>query len=182
MADGHEPFNTDANPEVQRAEEEIPVARPAALPYAAPILYERRQDDLLLLDSSRGAVWADLGLVVAIIVAFEMLLSVTISWFSGGGGEAGDLLPDATATESERTLLLPALAIRAAVVCAVVAAVLAKRGQPARSVGLFWSGLPLNVLVGVGAASAAFALIIAWQMLASWFWSDLLDQMRENAE
>ena len=64
----------------------------------------------------------------------------------------------------------------------VIIAVLARRrGLTARSVGLAWSGAPLNIAIGLATLLVVYGLIAATMTLLWFLWPAVVGEMEENA-
>lgn len=80
-----------------------------------------------------------------------------------------------------KAMLLPTLSLRALGAFAIIALLARRRGFSARSVGLAWSGAPLNLAIGLAALLAIYGLIAVTMMLLWSLWPEVVDEMQENA-
>lgn len=141
-----------------------PVGRPAA-------------DEILLVESTRRAVWADLGLATVCVVATELMVGCFLALLRSTWGVPEDHRDSAL----ERALLPAVLAVRAAGVMLFLAGILRHRGQSLRSVGVGRQRFGIDCLIGLGAVVAAYTLIYASQFVLFFFWAGLWEAMAENA-
>jgi membrane protease YdiL (CAAX protease family) len=155
----------------------IPVARPVQCSAAFPI----HREDILLRRATPGSVWADVGLFVVGMAALQLGAEVVIAWTFAYPLEM--LEPESHPGDAEvmRATLLPLLTIRAAGSIAIIGGVLKWRGQSAASVGLESSGLGANLLLGLAATVAVYALTILTMVVLWFIWPDVVAQMEENA-
>ncbi len=168
--------------------ESVGFARPANIPVARPVWSDR--DRFLLLNSPRSKAWADVGVLLLCLLAFE-LVSGTVLVLVSGGDESGAVAVEQVHSDGaegdfegsiSRTLLVPTVTIRAIFSILLIGLILRARGQRARSVGVSTERWGLNTLIGIGALPVVYGLIYL-VMATIWIVEPtLLDQMYENAD
>ena len=144
---------------------ELPWARPVYVPVAAP-----KPHPILLFESSRLAALADLALFAVIFAVVVLAGEIAVGFLAYyAGGE--DALP---------ALLLPLTLYRLLVAVAVTASLLFWRRQLAASVGLETRRLVVNLLLGLVALAAVFALIYGILIPLLLLFPELAQQMEQN--
>jgi len=106
------------------------------------------------------------------------VLIMTSMWFLGQTPGASE----AATTELERYLQFPGIGIRAVCAISVVAAIVKYRRQSARSVGLGRPGRGLDILIGMGATVAIYAVFFGMQWILFIFFPEVLEELAENTE
>ncbi|MCH8966118.1 MAG: CPBP family intramembrane metalloprotease [Planctomycetes bacterium] len=179
MSDGPDPPPTELPIRPESTNGAIPIARPVIVADAAAT--RPRQHAILLLDAPRKAAFVDIGLLIFLVMAFEIVAQV-LAWallaIAAGGTPQALGLDEAA---FGRMLTMPILAFRAVGVTLVVGVILRNRKQTALSVGVDGSGWVANCLLGVATTGLAYGLIVVWQMGVWFLWPELVDQMNENA-
>jgi membrane protease YdiL (CAAX protease family) len=158
--------------------EGIPVARPIAFEYASP---PPPVSEFLLLNESPRSAWADIGWLVLFVIAFEFLTAGLVHLVTGFAFGAGASSSETEASEVRQAMLLPTIAMRALGAIVILAILARRRGQTARSVGLTWAGMPLNIAIGLAALVVVYVLIFVVMALLWFFWPDVVREMNENA-
>ena len=176
MGEEHESGHPEPTPDTAPVPEGIPLARPVAPPYASPIAAST--PEILLLGSTRKAVWADLGAVIVILAGFELCAQTVLAFVTGVVNLPFEV-PDAEVT---RIMLIPLLPARAALTFVVIALALRSRRQSYRSVGVGRQGLGIDLLLGVGAMTTAYGIIIMWMGITWLGWPEAIDELSENAD
>lgn len=164
-----EPPHDDAVPAL------IPTARPIVIsesPFLSPV-----DDPLLLRTSTRGQALGDLAVLLLALVTLELAVGSVVRSFTGVA--SGTALPP---PEQLRDWLVPIVSVRALVVVGVIVIILRARRQSARTIGLGAPERGLDILIGIGAMLAAYALIYLWVGLSLFLWPDWLQGMGKNAE
>ena len=172
MGDEYESGYAAPTPDAEPVPAGIPLARPVTPPYAAPT------PEILLLGSTRKAVWADLGAVIVILVGFELCAQTVLAFITGVVNLPFEV-PDAEIT---RIMLIPLLPARAALTFTVIALLLRSRRQSFRSIGIGRPGLGIDLLLGVGAMTTAYGIIIVWIVITWLGWPEAIDKLSENAD
>ncbi len=152
---------------------EIPTARPIA---DMSGIIARPIDAMMLAPISKGAAWADMGLVVLILIASEFLVGFIATF-----GFAVDFNNEAELADFGRRMLIPTIAIRTAVVLFAVPWLTRRRHLPAIANGLTWRNFPLNAVLGIGATLVAYVMIYASLFACAMAWPEAIEQMQENA-
>lgn len=159
---------------------QIPVARPIGLHEAAAGL---APGGAILLEShSRARAWADVGLLIVCLALCELFLQSTLGVAAALLPEPEQLEPDQLDAYLQRTLFVPLITLRAVGWLIVVASFVYVRRQTPASVGLARRGWGVNVLLGVVSAGVAFGLGMFVNLLLWLLWSEVRDQMVQNAE
>ena len=154
----------------------IPLARPVS---DSPVVAtEKPSHEILLCDASRASVWADMGIVILVLVALELISQIGLTFATG----IVDLPDDITDAEINKVLLLPALPARAALVTVVITVFLYMRRRSLCSVGLTADRVCVNVLLGLCAMGCAYALIIPWAIAAQMLDPEMTQKLNDNAE
>lgn len=178
MDEDHRSFPLEpSDPPEDTSTDLIPVARPVALPLAWPT--QKQGDAFLLLTSSRASAWADIGLVLPLVVALVLGIELLLYFWGLAHGKS---LQPADLEALAHSHLIPILTLRAAGVVVLIAAMLRWRRQSWRAVGLAWSPMLLHCVLGVVAMGVCYALTLLWVFLTKWFWPELWDQMTENTQ
>ncbi len=157
---------------------DVPVARPIAREFVSPP--PSSAPDLLLLSETRRSAWADIGLLLLFLFAFEFVASAVI--FFAAELILGEPISSTQAEDSpfRQTLLLPGIALRATGAIVIIAFLVRRRGLSARSIGLSWSGTLLNMVIGLAALAALYGLILIATPFI-WLWPELMKEMEESA-
>ncbi len=168
---------------------EVPLARPAtgAVPFARPaetlhpLVAAMRRHEFYVLDLTRPAAWFDVGAGSAMLLALQgaalVLLGILVFAPTGIGA------PDAPTPDALLPYLLaPSLVVQAVCAFAAVGVVLLYRQQSVRSVGIAWASLPLNVVIGLGAALVAYAIILPLMFALQFVFPEAARQMQENTD
>ena len=159
--------------------EGIPVARPIALDFAEPL--PSPLSEFLLLQQTPRSAWADIGWLVLFVIAFEFFTAGLLHLVTGFAFGAGASSSETEAPEIRQAMLLPTISLRALGAIVIIAALARRRGQTARSVGLSWREMPLNVVIGLAALLVVYGLIFVAMPLLWLFWPDVVREMNENA-
>ncbi len=174
MIDEQEDFPTESSvPSPPQFPFEIPTARPMA---DMPELMARPRDAMMLTPISKGAAWADLGLIVLILIVSEVIFSWAAVKSSGI-----DVTQDLELAKFERKILIPAIAMRTLFVLYFVPWLTRRRHLPLAANGMTWRKFPLNGLLGVGATFVSYMMIYACFFVCMLMWPTVLEQMQENA-
>ncbi|MBU0716977.1 MAG: hypothetical protein KJ749_01905, partial [Planctomycetes bacterium] len=174
MLDEHHPATPEPFDAANSGSPAIPVARPIGPPSPDPA--DTRTPDLLLLSSTPKSMVADIAIVLASMVLMELCVGTLFFLFS----DMTSLTEEADQAALEKSLLIPALAVRTAATLAIITFILRRRGQTARSIGLQWPGVGWDVLIGLGAAAGASAFIMVWQLTMLSIWPELIEEMNRN--
>lgn len=160
----------------------IPMARPILGPGATVLALSKPRHDILLLDMSRPKALADLGLIVLLVLAAELVaqLAALGAVRLAVGADFDPSMFDDPAFERITSMVL--LPFRALGVLVVVLALVRLRGQTRRAIGASTPRWALDALIGAGATLAAFVLIYMWQFLVWLVWPEMIKQMMENAD
>jgi len=158
----------------------VPLARPIALEFIAPP--PPRAAEFFLLGQTPRSAWADVGWLALFMLSFEFFASWLL-YFAAEFVLGAPLSP----AESEfnhlpKVMLLPALSLRAFGALLFISILARRRGLKARSVGLAWSGTPLNIVIGLAALVVVYALIVVTMAFLWLFWPALVGEMEENAQ
>lgn len=156
----------------------IPMARPITLP-CSESASPPRPDDMLLATMSRGAAWADVGLLVLCVIAVDAVFGA-ITAFGVGLWSESEPWSESARLELNHALMLPALVARTVGTLLIVVMLSRRRGQSLRSMGVRLHQLVLNVLIGGAAAIVVGVATICIMSLLALLWPGLLDQMGEN--
>lgn len=157
----------------------VPIADP--IPWSGAIRDPRREHDILLAGSTRGAAWLDIVRVIAFVVLLDLLVGTVFGMIVGEGGESS---PDPALkgyTPVRRSLFLPMLGFRAAASIAIIALIVRVRRQSARSLGLNREGFVPNALIGAGSTALVYGLILLVMPILVVIWPELNELMNENA-
>ena len=157
----------------------IPFARPIACESVAPP--PPPFSEFLLSNESRRSAWEDVGCLALFLLSFELLASGLLHLAAEFvlGKPLSPLEKDAL--QIRQAMLLPVISLRALAAIVIIALLARRRGQTAQSVGLSWSGLPLNLTIGLGALVVAYGLIAVTMQLLWFLWPDMPREMVENA-
>ncbi len=155
----------------------IPLARP--LP---PPLYARPVDPMLLYSATPKQSWADIGLVILLLVGFETGVGTIIMILFGPLGETSAPKLDPAAASPLRDFVIPMLGLRALATAVVVYLIAHRRRQPRESVGVSTRALPINVMIGLLAPIAAYCFIGLVMLTMMALWPDTIQKMTENSE
>ena len=159
----------------------VPLARPVTKEHVP--VRQSQADDFLLLTSTRRAAWADIGLLAACLVLFELAAQLLATALAVAfiGPECLD--PDWSGiAELQRTLLVPLLTLRGIVSVALVMLIISIRAQAPGSVGLRRRGFVVDLPIGVVAAVVAGVLAQLAFLLLWMIWPEVSKQMKENAQ
>lgn len=161
------------------AETVIPFARPIAHEFITTSL--PLETDFFLLDQTPRSAWTDIGWLALFLISFEFfalgLLHLAAEFVLGA-----PLSPSETeASQVRQAMLLPALSLRALGAFAIIAILARRRGLTARSMGLMWSGTPLNIAIGLAVLVVVYALIAVTMLLLWFLWPEVVGEMQENA-
>ncbi len=152
--------------------EAIPVARPIGPDLIAPL-----GSEMLLTHSSTPAKsLKDIGVLILVVFAAEVVVGSVFLTVGGGEQGLGDIESKASG------LLVPLLAVRLVVVLTVVWLILRHRCQSVRSIGVTSRGLLLNLPIGGLAAACAGACNLVVMTVLVLLFPSLLEQMTRNAE
>lgn len=173
----------DAIPVARPLSGHVPVARPV-FPADATAAMSLPRDDLLLRKSSVGAAWIDVVRLIVLMLGVELLAGVLIAICLAFPGSEWSNDSDLTAGAASvrRALFVPMLTLRAVGVLAAVTIILRHRRQSIYSVGLIFSGMPLNLVLGVAACIVIYGLILIAMPLMFLAFPDVMEQMAENAD
>jgi membrane protease YdiL (CAAX protease family) len=155
----------------------IPVARPITVPGLAP----SPLNEMLLPNSTAGQAWIDLGVFVALIVAFEMLAGQIMAAALGIELPAEPVAP-AEEAALVRRVLIPLLVTRAGFSTLVICLLLAARGASWRSVGLVRRSMVLNTLLGAASTVVMYILMVILLPVIWALWPQVTRQLQENSE
>lgn len=128
------------------------------------------------------SAWADIGWLALFLISFEFfasgLLHLAAEFVLGT-----PLSPSETeASQVRQAMLLPAISLRALGAMVIIAVLARRRGLSARSVGLTWSGAPLNIAIGLAVLVVVYGLIAATMTLLWFLWPEVAGEMQENAQ
>ena len=164
----------------------IPFARPVTGAYVTGAYATDRPfapaHDLLLLAETRKEVWLDIGLVVLLLAAYELVAGFGLIAIAMGASGTADGASEEVKDELLRALLLPGVAVRGLGAIVIVALIVRHRGQTARSVGASTTGWALNSLIGTGATVVAYLLMAIAGLLVMLLSPAMYESMLENAE
>jgi len=164
-----------------------PTEQPEDIYVARPVWSDK--DRFLLRDASRSSVWADMALLIAGLVAFEVLFGIVVVAVMGtaalgitpDGSDIAGMSDEAT-TVLNHTLLVPLLMVRAAFSAGLIWLLLRWRRQRAVSVGVSRDRWRSDLLVGIGATPVVYGLIMLSSATIWLIKPSLLEQMAENAD
>ncbi len=170
---GDDPPLADAAP----LDPETPPTAPLARPVSATDAVLDQLDPMLLRGSStRLASLADVGIIVALMLVFEV---VGVALLALASGIPMSMLGE---VDAQRALLIPLLVIRFVFCLTCVFFVLRLRKQSPASVGLVGSKMGTNLLIGVGAMMATYAIMYPVMMALIVAFPAFRDQMEANAD
>lgn len=163
-----------------QAPAEIPFARPIAHEYAA-LLATPVSEILLPLQTPRSA-WADVGWFALFLLSFEFfasyLLEIVAEFMLGTPFSPSG----PSVTLDRQAMLLPTISLRALGAIVIIAVLARRRGMTARSVGLSWSGAPVNIAIGIAALVVVYGLLAVTMSLLWLLWPEVVGEMQENAQ
>ena len=168
-------------PEGPIPEGSIPFARPVTAAYLTHRPFAPAHD-LLLLAETRKEVWIDIGLVVVLLAAYELVAGFGLTAIAMPVSGTADGASEAVKDELLRTLLLPGVAVRGLGAIVIIALIVRHRRQTARSVGASTTGWALNSLIGTGATVVAYLLMAIAGLLVMLLSPATYESMLENAE
>ncbi len=160
---------------------------PPEIPFARPIAHEfimappSPEAEILLLNQTIRSAWADVGWLALFLISFEFL-AVGLLQLAAEYVLGAPLSPsDPEALQIRQAVLLPALSLRALGAMLIIVLLARRRGLTARSVGLTWSGAPVNIVIGLAVLAVVYVLIAVTMILIWCLWPDLFGEMQENA-
>lgn len=136
---------------------------------------------LLLSEITSKVAWADIGILVVLLLAWELLVAVGLGLALGvalGGGDADIGLDDGA---FQRLAAMPALILRALGALVIVALIVRNRRGRRGSVGLCSQKPVLDILLGSGSVPVLYGLTLLWVVLAWALFPELYRQLTENA-
>ncbi|MEK7756324.1 MAG: type II CAAX endopeptidase family protein, partial [Planctomycetota bacterium] len=156
---------------------EIPFARPIT-GYTPPAL---TVSEFFLPRQTPRSAWADIGCLALFLLSFEFfalgLLHHAAEFDPGTALSPSE--PDAS--QVRQVMLLPAISLRALGAMVIIAVLARRRGLTARSVGLTWSGAPLNLAIGLATLLVVYGLIAVTMTLLWFLCPAMVGEMEENA-
>lgn len=157
------------------------------IPFARPIAHEfittppPLETEFFLLNQSHQSAWADVGWLALFLISFEFF-ALGLLHLAAEFVLRAPLSPSETeASQVRQAMLLPALSLRALGAFAIIAILARRRGLTARSMGLTWSGTPLNIVIGLAVLVIVYALIAVTMLLLWFLWPEVVGEMQENA-
>lgn len=158
----------------------MPVARPVDLSeLMAPV---RPPNELLLTHVGRPSIWVDLGiflLAVPFVLFIPELLCYLVLWIVYD--VPFHVIVDPNFGQHAQ-LILPITMMRMVLTVVFLAILLALRRQSRASIGMRMHNILLDLVVGLLALGAAYALIFGWVILRYLINPDFLTQGTVNAE
>jgi len=174
------------NPAADDAEAAPPPGEPGA-PFARPIAHQfittpsLPAPEFFLLGETPRSAWADIGWLALFLLSFEFF-ALGLLHFAAEFVLEMPLSPsEADASQVRQAMLLPALSLRALGALVIIAVLSRRRGLTTRSVGLAWSGAPLNIVIGLAVLVVVYALIAVTMTFLWLLWPALVGEMQENA-
>lgn len=157
----------------------VPLARPVMTNYV-PFVSGPPVHPILMPDMTRGGAWVDLVLAVVLVIGWDLVVGVVLhAWLYATGAAP----PDGEWTsEIQQQVLVPGLLLRAAGISTLVWLVVWRRGQSAASIGVTRQGWAPDVLIGVTALFAIYAIIFIFVPVVAVLWPEVLKQLQRNAE
>jgi len=157
--------------------EGIPFARPIT-GITPPAL---AASEFFLPRQTPRSAWSDIGWLALFLISFEFFASGLLH-FAAEFVLGTPLSPSETeAAQVRQAMLLPVISLRALVAIVIIAVLARRRGLTARSVGLTWSGAPLNLAIGLATLLVVYGLIAATMTLLWFLWPAVVGEMEENA-
>lgn len=165
--------NTPPRPGTHADGGDLPLAVPVghARPVVSPLEPLPDRGPMYLLQASRGTCWADLAILVVLLMVSDVVL-VTIA----------DIALRKVAEADDRLLQLILLPFRALAWTCVVALLLYARQQGAASVGCTRLNLRSNIPLGLVSMAAAFAAFWLLAILVGVLWPDGFAKMQGNQD
>lgn len=170
----HQP---DAHDRSASIASEIPMARPI---HAEP--HVGAPNPLLLTAEPRKSAWADIGIVLLLLISFEVSIGTLMGVVTGSAFSPGDEGVDRLNDLLVQEILIPMLSLRGLASCMVVYLIVRHRRQTRASVGLRSYLLPLDVALGLITPVVVYGVGVLTILLLSRYWSGTIESMEENAE
>jgi membrane protease YdiL (CAAX protease family) len=170
----------------ENADEASGAALTGEVPFARPLLPEAItlarpwEHPILLPGMTRKAAWADLALVIILLLGWHVIMGTLLhAWvvFADLAPGDGEWTP-----ELEQQVLFPGLAMRAAGVVFVIWLVVRRRRQSAASVGIPRRGWFVDVLLGTAGLFVVYGMLALVFLAVMTLWPEAAKQLSENAE
>jgi len=184
MSQDNADASADPTPAPGLGEADRALTIPPGIPMARPISVSplaRSFDPLWLMSESRPRAWADIGIVLLVMISLEVMIGTLIG--AATGIEGIDKVATGRLEESLISdVLIPMLSLRAIVACLTIFVVARHRRQTRDSVGLRSTNALLDIGLGWTTPPIVYGLGYMTIVLISLFQPGTFGQMQENAE